>query len=50
MGNLSLDRPVPFEFMHYCPVAFIPEGLPIAVKLSLAKVAHTLSKHKVLCK
>ena len=32
------------------PVAFIPEGLPIAVTLSLAKVAHTLSKHKVLCK
>ncbi|KAH9987209.1 hypothetical protein BJV77DRAFT_1026401 [Russula vinacea] len=31
-------------------VAFIPEGLPIAVTLSLAKVAHTLSKHKVLCK
>jgi hypothetical protein len=32
------------------PVAFIPEGLPIAVTLSLAKVANTLSKHKVLCK
>ncbi|TFY54358.1 hypothetical protein EVG20_g9732, partial [Dentipellis fragilis] len=31
-------------------VAFIPEGLPIAVTISLAKVAHTLSKHKVLCK
>ncbi|KAI0259575.1 sodium-potassium ATPase [Gloeopeniophorella convolvens] len=31
-------------------VAFIPEGLPIAVTLSLAKVAHTLSRHKVLCK
>ncbi|KAH9965074.1 sodium-potassium ATPase [Russula compacta] len=31
-------------------VAFIPEGLPISVTLSLAKVAHTLSKHKVLCK
>ncbi|KAI9507404.1 sodium-potassium ATPase [Russula earlei] len=31
-------------------VAFIPEGLPVAVTLSLAKVAHTLSKHKVLCK
>ncbi|KAH9059426.1 sodium-potassium ATPase [Lactarius deliciosus] len=31
-------------------VAFIPEGLPIAVTLSLAKVANTLSKHKVLCK
>ncbi|KAI0064776.1 sodium-potassium ATPase [Artomyces pyxidatus] len=31
-------------------VAFIPEGLPISVTISLAKVAHTLSKHKVLCK
>ncbi|KAI0036987.1 sodium-potassium ATPase [Vararia minispora EC-137] len=31
-------------------VAFIPEGLPIAVTISLAKVAHTLSRHKVLCK
>ncbi|KAI0735310.1 sodium-potassium ATPase [Earliella scabrosa] len=31
-------------------VAFIPEGLPVAVTLSLAKVANTLSKHKVLCK
>jgi sodium/potassium-transporting ATPase subunit alpha len=31
-------------------VAFIPEGLPIAVTISLAKVAHTLSHHKVLCK
>ncbi|KAI0064852.1 sodium-potassium ATPase [Artomyces pyxidatus] len=31
-------------------VAFIPEGLPIAVTISLAKVAHTLSQHKVLCK
>ncbi|TDL17671.1 sodium-potassium ATPase [Rickenella mellea] len=31
-------------------VAFIPEGLPVAVTVSLAKVAHTLSKHKVLCK
>ena len=31
-------------------VAFIPEGLPIAVTISLAKVAHTLSSHKVLCK
>ncbi|KAI0757131.1 sodium-potassium ATPase [Daedaleopsis nitida] len=30
-------------------VAFIPEGLPVAVTLSLAKVANTLSKHKVLC-
>ncbi|KAI0762858.1 sodium-potassium ATPase [Fomes fomentarius] len=31
-------------------VAFIPEGLPVAVTLSLAKIANTLSKHKVLCK
>ncbi|TFK33627.1 sodium-potassium ATPase [Crucibulum laeve] len=31
-------------------VAFIPEGLPVAVTLSLAKLANTLSKHKVLCK
>ncbi|KAH9955497.1 sodium-potassium ATPase [Russula dissimulans] len=31
-------------------IAFIPDGLPIAVTLSMAKVAHTLSKHKVLCK
>ncbi|PIL32102.1 transporter [Ganoderma sinense ZZ0214-1] len=31
-------------------VAFIPEGLPVAVTLSLAKVAHTLSNNKVLCK
>lgn len=31
-------------------VAFIPEGLPVAVTISLAKVAGTLSKHKVLCK
>jgi hypothetical protein len=42
-------------FRHDCCslfslVAFIPEGLPIAVTLSLAKVANTLSKHKVLCK
>jgi sodium/potassium-transporting ATPase subunit alpha len=36
--------------IDYLIVAFIPEGLPIAVTLSLAKVAHTLSKHKVLCK
>ena len=35
---------------HFHLVAFIPEGLPIAVTLSLAKVANTLSKHKVLCK
>ncbi|KDQ14226.1 hypothetical protein BOTBODRAFT_55652 [Botryobasidium botryosum FD-172 SS1] len=31
-------------------VAFIPEGLPVAVTISLAKVANTLSSHKVLCK
>ncbi|KLO07342.1 sodium-potassium ATPase [Schizopora paradoxa] len=31
-------------------VAFIPEGLPIAVTMSLAKVAHTLSKNMILCK
>lgn len=32
------------------PVAFIPEGLPVAVTLSMAKVAHTLSQKKILCK
>ncbi|KAL6302232.1 sodium-potassium ATPase [Sparassis latifolia] len=31
-------------------VAFIPEGLPVAVTLSLAKIASTLGSHKVLCK
>ncbi|KAI0045063.1 sodium-potassium ATPase [Auriscalpium vulgare] len=31
-------------------IAFIPEGLPMTVTVSLAKVAHTLSQHKVLCK
>ncbi|QRV78443.1 sodium/potassium-transporting ATPase subunit alpha [Ceratobasidium sp. AG-Ba] len=31
-------------------VAFIPEGLPVAITMSLAKVAHTLAKKKVLCK
>ncbi|KAF9447587.1 sodium-potassium ATPase [Macrolepiota fuliginosa MF-IS2] len=31
-------------------VAFIPEGLPVSVTLSLAKIAHTLAQHKVLCK
>ncbi|KAI1791319.1 sodium-potassium ATPase [Ganoderma leucocontextum] len=31
-------------------VAFLPDGLPLAVTLSIAKVAHTLSQHKVLCK
>jgi len=30
-------------------VAFIPEGLPVAVTLSLAKVAHILSKKNILC-
>ncbi|KAF8811093.1 sodium-potassium ATPase [Phlegmacium glaucopus] len=31
-------------------VAFIPEGLPVAVTLSLAKVANILSKKLILCK
>ncbi|KAI0041569.1 sodium-potassium ATPase [Auriscalpium vulgare] len=31
-------------------IAFIPDGLPMTVTVSLAKVAHTLSQHKVLCK
>lgn len=31
-------------------VAFVPEGLPICVTLSLAKIASSLSKEKVLCK
>ncbi|TXT12929.1 hypothetical protein VHUM_01330 [Vanrija humicola] len=31
-------------------VAFIPEGLPVCVTLSLAVIATTLSKNKVLCK
>ena len=31
-------------------VAFIPDGLPIAVTLSLAKVANILSKKLILCK
>ncbi|KAF6760413.1 sodium-potassium ATPase [Ephemerocybe angulata] len=31
-------------------VAFIPEGLPVAVTLSLAQVAHRLGKQKILCK
>ncbi|EJF58252.1 sodium-potassium ATPase [Dichomitus squalens LYAD-421 SS1] len=31
-------------------VAFLPDGLPLAVTLSIAKIAHTLSQHKVLCK
>lgn len=31
-------------------VAFIPEGLPVCVTLSLAVIATTLSRNKVLCK
>ncbi|KZT39131.1 sodium-potassium ATPase [Sistotremastrum suecicum HHB10207 ss-3] len=31
-------------------IAFIPEGLPVAVTISLAKVASTLTDHKILCK
>ncbi|KAF8512185.1 sodium-potassium ATPase [Gautieria morchelliformis] len=31
-------------------VGFLPTGLPIALTMSMAKVADTLSKHKVLCK
>lgn len=31
-------------------VAFIPEGLPVAITLSLVKIAKSLSKEKVLCK
>jgi sodium/potassium-transporting ATPase subunit alpha len=31
-------------------VAFIPEGLPVSVTLSLAVIANTLGKAKVLCK
>ena len=31
-------------------VAFIPEGLPAAVTISLAVVANTLARNKVLCK
>ncbi|KAF8486705.1 sodium-potassium ATPase [Gautieria morchelliformis] len=31
-------------------VGFLPTGLPIALTISMAKVAGTLSKHKVLCK
>nr|XP_031860422.1 uncharacterized protein CI109_004032 [Kwoniella shandongensis]KAA5527494.1 hypothetical protein CI109_004032 [Kwoniella shandongensis] len=31
-------------------VAFIPEGLPACVTISLAVIAHTLAKNKVLCK
>jgi sodium/potassium-transporting ATPase subunit alpha len=31
-------------------VAFIPEGLPASVTISLAVIANTLSKAKVLCK
>jgi sodium/potassium-transporting ATPase subunit alpha len=31
-------------------VAFVPEGLPACVTISLAVIANTLSKNKVLCK
>ncbi|KZS89101.1 sodium-potassium ATPase [Sistotremastrum niveocremeum HHB9708] len=31
-------------------VTMVPEGLPVAVTLSLAKVASTLGSHKVICK
>ncbi|KAL7418441.1 hypothetical protein Q5752_006899 [Cryptotrichosporon argae] len=31
-------------------VAFIPEGLPVCVTMSLAVVAHTLARNKILCK
>ncbi len=31
-------------------VAFIPEGLPACVTISLAVIANTLAKNKVLCK
>ncbi|KZO92976.1 sodium-potassium ATPase [Calocera viscosa TUFC12733] len=31
-------------------VAFIPEGLPVCVTLSLARTAQVLSKNKILCK
>jgi sodium/potassium-transporting ATPase subunit alpha len=48
MGVLAIT--VCFTQLIFFTVAFIPEGLPVAVTLSLAKVANTLSKHKVLCK
>lgn len=31
-------------------VAFIPEGLPVCVTLSLSKIASSLSKERILCK
>lgn len=31
-------------------VAFTPEGLPVCITLSLAKIASSLSKEKILCK
>jgi sodium/potassium-transporting ATPase subunit alpha len=31
-------------------VAFIPEGLPASVTISLAVIANTLSRNKILCK
>ena len=31
-------------------VAFIPEGLPVTVTLSLAQIARSLAKEQVLCK
>lgn len=50
MGSPSLPTLLlPFLF-NFLIVAFIPEGLPVAVTLSLAKIAHTLSKKKILCK
>lgn len=33
-----------------CIVAFIPEGLPIVVTLSLRRIASALKKHGILCK
>jgi sodium/potassium-transporting ATPase subunit alpha len=33
-----------------CAVAFIPEGLPIAITTSLTVVANIMKKNKILCK
>ena len=44
-NNLVLQ----INFVSVC-VAFIPEGLPVCVTLSLAKIASSLSKEQVLCK
>jgi sodium/potassium-transporting ATPase subunit alpha len=33
-----------------CAVAFIPEGLPIALTTSLTIVANIMRKNKILCK